>query len=108
MKVISNKNGDLLSQFDNINENYVPFLGRLTDLPPQIRDTPHQKLLIDIHIDANKGKIKRYLYLEDICRFCKTFRKVTKILGFHLMLKANDLEVFIYTSMANDINKCNY
>ena len=87
MKVISNKDGDLLSQFDNTNENDIPILSRIDDLPIQIRSTPHQKMLIDNHIDANKGKIKGYLYLEDIFGFCKTFKKVTKNLGFHLMLK---------------------
>ena len=46
MKVISNKNGDLKSQFDKINENDIPVLERLLNLPPQIRDTPHQKKLI--------------------------------------------------------------
>ena len=35
MKVISNKDGDL-SQFDNINENDIPILERLTDLPPKL------------------------------------------------------------------------
>ena len=46
MRAISNKDGDLLSQFDNINENDIPVLNRLADLPVQIRDTPHQKMLI--------------------------------------------------------------
>ena len=41
MRVISNKDGDLLSQFDNINENDIPMLERMADLPPQIRCTPH-------------------------------------------------------------------
>ena len=41
MRVISNEDGDLLSQFDNINENDIPILKRLADLPVQIRDTPH-------------------------------------------------------------------
>ena len=54
MKMISNKDGDLLSQFDNINENDIPLLERLADLPPQIRDSPHQKMLINNHSDANK------------------------------------------------------
>ena len=58
MKAISNKDGDLISQFDNIIENDILNLGRLADLPPQIRYTPHQKMLIDNHTDANKGKIK--------------------------------------------------
>ena len=58
MKVISNKDDDLLSQFGNINENDIPPLERLAELPPQIRSTPHQKMLIDNHTDPNKGKIK--------------------------------------------------
>ena len=82
MRVISNKDGDLLSQFDNINENDKPILNRLADLPVQIRDTPHQKMLIKNDTDVNKGKIKGYLFLEDIFGFCKTFRKVTKKLDF--------------------------
>ena len=61
MRVILNKDGDFLSQFDNINENDIPALERLQDLAPQIRDTPHQKKLINSHTDANKGEKK------DIC-----------------------------------------
>ena len=104
MKVISNKDGDLLSQFGNINENDIPLLERLVDLPKQIRDTPHQKMLIDNHTDANKGKIKGYSYFEDIFGFCKTFEKVTKNLGFHLLFKTANLQDIIYTSMADVIN----
>ena len=104
MRVISNKDGDLVSQFDNINENDIPVLNRLADLPVQIRDTPHQKMLINNHKDANRGKIKGYLYLEDIFGFCKTFKRVTKNLGFHLQFKTNDLQDIIYTSLTDDIN----
>ena len=104
MRAISNKDGDLISQFDNINENDIPILERLVNLPPQIRDTPHYKMLIDNHIDANRGKIKGYLYLEDIFGFCKTFKKVTKNLGFHLIFKTNDLQNIIYSSMGDDID----
>ena len=70
MKVISNRDNDLLSQFGNINENDIPLPERLVGLPPQIRSKPHQKMLIDNDTDANKGKIKGYLYLEDIFGFC--------------------------------------
>ena len=104
MKVISNKDGDLLSQFDIINENDIPILEQLANLPPQTRSTPHQKMLIDTHTDANKGKIKGYLYLEDILGFCKTFKKVTKNLRFHLTFKTNDLQNTMYSYMADDIN----
>ena len=104
MRAISNEDGDLLSQFDNINENDIPILERLADLPPQIRDSLHQKMLINNHTDANKGKIKGYLFLADIFGFCKTFKKVTKNLGFHLTFKTNDLQNIIYSSMADDKN----
>ena len=106
MRAISNKDGDLLSKFDNNNETDIPILERWADLPPQIRSTPHQKMSIDNHTDANKGKIKGYLSLGDIFGFCKTFRKVTKILGFHLTsnFKTNDLQNAIYSSMADDKN----
>ena len=43
MRAISNKDGDLLSQFDNINENDIPIFERLQDLPVQFRDTPDKK-----------------------------------------------------------------
>ena len=112
MRAISNKDGDFLSQFDNINENILEnnneILERLADLPPQIRSTPHQKMLIDNHTDANKGNIKGYFYLEDIFGFCKTFKKVTKNLGFLLTFKTNDLRNIIYSSMADVINVTNY
>ena len=42
-KVISNKDGDLLSQLDNIKENDIPVLERIINLPPQIRDKLQQK-----------------------------------------------------------------
>ena len=102
--MILNKDGDLLSQFDNINEKDTPILERLQDLRVQIRDTPHQKMLINSHTDANKGKTKGYLYLKDIFGFCKTFKKVTKNLGLHLTFKTNDLQNIIYSSMADVIN----
>ena len=90
MEFLSNKDGDLLSQLDNFNENDFPILEKTINTPPKIRDTPHQKMLINNHIDANKGKIKGFFFLQDIFGFCKSFTKVTKNLGFYLMLKTND------------------
>ena len=104
IKVISNKDDDLLSQFGNINENDIPLLERSADLLPQIRSTPHQKMLIENHTDPNKGKTKEYLYLEVIFGFCKNFKKVTKNLGSHIMFKTANLQDIIYTSMADDIH----
>ena len=73
MRVISNKDGDLLHHFDNFNENDFPVLERFAELPAQIKSTPDQKMLKKNHIDANEGKIKKYFYLEDIFWFCKSF-----------------------------------
>ena len=61
-------------------------------------------MLKNNHIDVNEGKIKGYLYLEDISGFCRIFKNVTKILGFHLMFKTNDLQDIINSSMGNDIS----
>ena len=69
MRVISNRDGDFLSPFDNFKGNDIRVLERLANSPPQIRDTPHQKMLINNHIDGNKGKINGYLYSEDIFGF---------------------------------------
>ena len=104
MRAISKKDGDFLSHFDINNENDIPILEQLANLPVQIRDTPQQKMLRNNHTDANKGKFKGYLYLEGIIGFCKTFKKVIKNLGFHLTFKTNDLQNIIYSSMADDIN----
>ena len=104
MRAISNKDGDLLSQFDNFNENDIPILNRLADVPVQIQSIPHQKMLINNHTDATKGRIKGYLFLEDVFGFFQTFKNVTKNLGFHLTFKTNDLQDIIYTSLTDDID----
>ena len=64
-------------------------------------------MLINNHTDANKGKIKGYFYLGGTFGLCKTFKKVTKNLGFHLTFKTNDIKDIIYTSMTDDINVTN-
>ena len=107
MKVISSKDDDLLSQFGNINENDIPIFESFPNLRPQNSSTPHQKMLTDNHTDPNEGKFERYLYLEEIFGFCKTFKKVTKNLGFHVTFKTNDLQDIIHTSMDDDINVTN-
>ena len=61
MRVISIEDSDLLSQFDKFIEIDIPILERLANLPPQIRDTLHQKMILNNHTDANKGEIKGYL-----------------------------------------------
>ena len=50
--------------------------------------------------DANRGKIKGQLPLEHIFGFCKTFKKVTKNLGFRITFKTANLQDIIYTTIA--------
>ena len=75
MRAISNKNGNLSSQFDNIKQTDIPILERFADLPTEIKYTPHQKSLRNNHIDVNKDKIKGFLNLEDIFGFCKSCKR---------------------------------
>ena len=70
MRVLTSKDGDLLSQFDNINER---------NGQADFNSTSLRKMLIDNHNiagqEVNKGKIKGQLALENIIGFCKTFKK---------------------------------
>ena len=78
LKVISNEDGDLLSQFHYKNKNDIPVIERINNLPPQTRAAPHQKMFINKHTDAKKVKLKGSLYLEENIGFCETFKKVPK------------------------------
>ena len=92
MRVLTSKDGDIISYFDKINE-------------PNINDTTLKQRLINNHtVAANKGKITGQLPLEHIFGFCKTFKKVTKGLGFHISFKTADLQDILFTTIATDIN----
>ena len=94
MRVLTSKDGDLLSHFDKINESAA-----------EINTTSLKHMLMNNQTEAvNRGKIKGQLLLEDIFGFSKTFKKITKNLGFHITLKTNDLQNIIFTTLANDIN----
>ena len=97
MRLVSSRDGDLLSQFDNINEEIGANEAATSD---NIRSTSLSKMLITNHEDANRGKIKGQLPLEHIFGFCKTFKKVAKNLGFRFTFKTADLQDIIYTKIA--------
>ena len=66
-------------------------------------------MLIDSHINEdNKGKLRAILPLEHIIGFCKTFKKITKGLGFELQLKTStEKRNILYTNLGfggNDVN----
>ena len=97
MRVISTRDGDLLSQFDNSNEEIGANEAATSD---NIRSTSLNKMLITNHEEANRGKIKGQLPLEHMFGFCRTFKKVTKNLGFHITFKTANLQDIIYTTIA--------
>ena len=93
MRLLTSKDADLSSYFDKNGESAIDehiFL---------------KKISIDNHaVEINKGKIKGYLALEHIFGFCKTFKKITKNLGFHLRFEMNDLQDIIFSTIADDIH----
>ena len=96
MRMITSKDSDLSSCFDENGEK------ALND------NNPLKQLSINSHTaDVKKGKIKVHLALEYRFRFCKTFKKITKNLGFHLTFKMNDVQDIIFTTIATDINVTN-
>ena len=99
MRVLFSKDRDLLSQFDNIN-------GGNGDA--DFDSTPQKKMLIDNHNvigqEIIKGKIKGQLALENFFGFCKSIKKITKNLGFHITFRTADLQDIIFTSVGDNIN----
>ena len=76
MRLVSSRDGDLLSQFDNINEEIDADEAATSN---NILNTSLNKMLINNHEEnANRGKTKGQLSLEHLFGFCKTFKKVTK------------------------------
>ena len=66
-RVLTNKDGDSLFQFDRFDDG---------DTNASINETSLKQLLNDNHsIAVKRGKTKGHLLLEDIFRFCKTFKK---------------------------------
>ena len=98
MRLLTQKDGDLSSYFDKIDETEA-----------EINNTTLKKMLVNSHTDDNnKGKIRANLPLEYIFGFCKTFKKITKGLGFELQLKtSNEKKNILYTNNAFGVNDVN-
>ena len=91
MRLSRQKDGDLASYFEKINER------------EGIGDSSLKHLLIDSHTNEdNKGKIRANLPLEDIFSFCKTNKKNKRL---RIKLKTSDEKKIIYTTLGgNDTN----
>ena len=92
MRALTSKNGDLLSHFDKNDESEDQI----------VNTSPHHRLINNHDVAANKGKIKGQLPLEYVFGFCRTFKKITKQLGFHLTFKTADPLDIIYASLGDD------
>ena len=62
MRALTNKDGDLLSHFDDIDETQAA--GNNNSL---------KQMLINNHTETNRGKNKGHLPLEHVFRFCEIF-----------------------------------
>ena len=93
MRLLTSKDGDLSSYSDKNGESVID------------NDNILKQMLFNNHVEeVNKGKIKGQLALEHIYGFCKSFKKITTNLGFHLTFKMNNLQDIIFTTIADDIN----
>ena len=64
-----------------------------------------RKILFNNHAtDVTKCKIKGHLPLQYLIGLCKSFKKITKNLWFHLTFKTATLQDNIFTKKATDIN----
>ena len=87
MRLLTSKDKDLSSYFAEIKgKNFI--------------DTLWKQILIDIDkTQANKQKILGILQFQQFFEFCKTFKKVPKVLGFHLTFKTTVLQKTVYTRL---------
>ena len=92
MRLITPKGGDLSTYFDIINES-----------ENVINDSPLKQILINNHTEANRGLIGGHLPLEYIFGFARSFKKITKGLGFELDLRtSNRKRDILYTTLDGD------
>ena len=95
MRLVTQKDGDLSTYFVIIDES-----------EDEINNSSLKKILIDNHTEANRGLIRGHLPLELIFGFARSFKKITKGLGFKLELRtSNRKRDILYTTLGdNDVN----
>ena len=94
MRLVTRKDGDLSSYFVTINESEGGF-----------NDSSLKQLLINNHSDDNKGVIGGHLPLEYNFGFCRSFKRITKSLGFELDPRTSNRkeDILLTTLGANDV-----
>ena len=92
MRLVTQKDGDLSTYFDIIDES-----------ENGINNSSLKQILINNHTEANRGLIRGHLPLEHIFGFARSFKKITKGLGFELDLRtSNRKRDILYTTLDND------
>ena len=92
MRLVTEKDGDLSTYFDVINES-----------EDEINNSSLKKILINNHTEANRGLIRGHLPLEYIFGFARSFKKISKGLGFELDLRtSNRKRDILYTTLDDD------
>ena len=95
MRLVTQKDGDLSTYFDIIDES-----------EDEIDNSSLKNMLIDNHTEANRGVIRGPLPPEYIFGFARSFKKISKGLGFELDLRtSNRKQDILYTSLGEiDVN----
>ena len=95
MKLVTQKDGDLSTYFDIIDEN-----------ENGINDSSLKQILINNHTEANRGVIRGHLPFEYIFGLARSFKKITKGLGFELDLRTSNRkqDILNTTLGANYVN----
>ena len=95
MRLVTQKDGVLSTYFDTIDES-----------ENEINNSSLKKILIDNHTEAIRGIIRGNLPVEYIFGFARSFKKITKVLGFELDLRTSKRKRdILYTTLDdNDVN----
>ena len=98
MRLVTQKDGDLSTYFDIIDES-----------ENGINNSSLKQILINNHTEDNRGLIRGHLPLEYIFGFARSFKKITKGLGFELDLRTSNRKPdILYTTLGdNDVNVTN-
>ena len=91
MRLVTQKEGDLSTYFDIIDES-----------EDEINITSLRQILINNHTEASRGLIRGQLPLEYIFGFCRSFKEITKGLGFELDLRTSNRKCEILYSTLGD------
>ena len=79
VRIVTQKDGDLSTYFDIFGES-----------EDEINNSSLKKILIDNHTEANRGLIRGHLPLEYIFGSARSFKKITKGVGFELDLRTSN------------------